>query len=1277
MTIPCRICGAPATKLFTARVLGELDVGYYQCTQCRLVQTEEPYWLDRAYRQPIGDADTGQIERSLYAAVLVESLLERMQLPHARVVDYGAGYGLLVRLLRNAGIDAYWSDRYADNLFAKDAVWSGGTADLVTGFKVAEHFVRPLEEFERMLAIGRTILISTVLVPSPPPPPSEWAYYALDGGQHVSLYTIETLGYLAQRFGLALYSNGHNLHLLTDRQLDMADFSTDRGWNALVARVERTFSPVPLRPSFEAVLPSNATAQPSKKLIGIAIFHGLGDIVNATIIARQIKADHPDAHLVWFIAERYAFVLEGNPDVDEVVALSGDPKQLDARIEELRASRPWDRFYVPAPYMAYDKLPGGDLTELMLATYDGTLTVPLRPVIVLNEREVERARSWWAQLPPDRLHILVETEFFSDQSPWDRSYALDMVRRLAPLRPVFVFTAKNRPPYLDELAAEYPDVVWCDLPFRLNAELYNLCDAFVGVSSGISCLSNSTWCRPDVPHIEVVGGPHWSSWHFRHHTRRRICFDRVKYHQALDWLADVLSGKSVEQRVEESSLLELYTHRIEGKYRFLSPHLLPDRYDIPGHKEIIRAIVRTLEECPPFYFCYGGIGDFLLALSTALDRTEPITVVTCPNSIAAARAFFDCFPQIERVVVIPRHRDALQQYVAGMFLRHAVRECRNVLGCGVTPPAREDDFWKPGLDIVRQCGVTLYPTWVQRYHRDTEHERPLVVLAPMGSLSGMFRSKRNIVPPHYWQPLLELLRRAGIRPVVIGTPAEAQAYPSDGWALDRRSTSFDEQFRILASADIVIAADSWHKTFAAMAGVPTIVFAPLVNHDLAFWQDSSHHVFIAPWKNIRLVRSWDDTIAALRQLLAQQCDIELDTAVAERYRPPERPRRTNPQQPLTSFHPLFWERHYEQARTVHIRLPDAIGDALMITAVTRELKSQYPHVQVSVAASEVATEVFGGNPDIDRAVITNSPDDLRCEANADIVVDYRCIIDQLPEYYGILPMMDILANIAGIRLTSKRIVYTPTDDEHRDADELTSEVPGPLVAFHLTSSKDPLRSYLRQRELLEQFLRREPSACVLWLGTEPAPLRSDRVLDVSGAPLRRQIALAQRCAAGVVVDSVFYHVLHNLWRKPTVLIAGPTSEYLIGDYTAAPLTTIRAYGCSACYWHTKHCKRICMALINPTTIAAAASGMVERLRNGTLNATPMPGRQPLRCRWDSLQRHLYATMLEHRARGGGLVTLEIVADGEPLPPYADRWNGVALHAQPSRSVSSLSKVFQP
>src|SRR5258708_35437845 len=42
-----------------------------------------------------------------------------------------------------------------------------------------------------------------------------------------------------------------------------------------------------------------------------------GDCLYATILARQLREDHPRAHFTWGIASQCAGLLRNNPDVDE------------------------------------------------------------------------------------------------------------------------------------------------------------------------------------------------------------------------------------------------------------------------------------------------------------------------------------------------------------------------------------------------------------------------------------------------------------------------------------------------------------------------------------------------------------------------------------------------------------------------------------------------------------------------------------------------------------------------------------------------------------------------------------------------------------------------------------------------------------------------------------------------------------------------------------------------------------------------------------------------
>ena len=82
-----------------------------------------------------------------------------------------------------------------------------------------EHFIDPLEELEKMLLISKNILLTTILLPDPVPEIKNWWYYGTEHGQHISFYSKKTLEFLAKKYNLNLYTNGINLHLLTDKKI--------------------------------------------------------------------------------------------------------------------------------------------------------------------------------------------------------------------------------------------------------------------------------------------------------------------------------------------------------------------------------------------------------------------------------------------------------------------------------------------------------------------------------------------------------------------------------------------------------------------------------------------------------------------------------------------------------------------------------------------------------------------------------------------------------------------------------------------------------------------------------------------------------------------------------------------------------------------------------------------------------------------------------------------------------------------------------------------------
>jgi len=218
----CKICQSESPKFASARILEKYDVDYFQCANCGFVQTEDPFWLEEAYSEPIANSDVGLVYRNTYLSNVTENLIYNLFNHNAKFVDYGAGYGLFVRTMRDKGFNFYWHDKYCENIFAKGFLAEkpeNKVYEVVTAFEVFEHLVNPLTEIESILDFSRNILFSTELLPDTNPKPNEWWYYALLEGQHISLYTTKALSIIAEKFKLNLYSNGSSLHLLTQKQI--------------------------------------------------------------------------------------------------------------------------------------------------------------------------------------------------------------------------------------------------------------------------------------------------------------------------------------------------------------------------------------------------------------------------------------------------------------------------------------------------------------------------------------------------------------------------------------------------------------------------------------------------------------------------------------------------------------------------------------------------------------------------------------------------------------------------------------------------------------------------------------------------------------------------------------------------------------------------------------------------------------------------------------------------------------------------------------------------
>ncbi|MEO1617519.1 MAG: class I SAM-dependent methyltransferase [Planctomycetota bacterium] len=233
MTMTCRVCHGVSESFASAQILSKYTIEYFRCRDCHFVQSEEPYWLDEAYRSVIVSTDVGLISRNERFARITDRVLRYVFPQVIDSVDYGGGYGMFTRMMRDRGHYFFHRDPHCRNLFAVGLEASnaaqahasetenssgGNHFDFLTAFEVFEHFASPHQELERLDRMADQWLISTEVLPEPTPLPHQWWYYVLDGGQHISLWSQRALQEVAHHYDRHLVSY-RGLHLFSREKL--------------------------------------------------------------------------------------------------------------------------------------------------------------------------------------------------------------------------------------------------------------------------------------------------------------------------------------------------------------------------------------------------------------------------------------------------------------------------------------------------------------------------------------------------------------------------------------------------------------------------------------------------------------------------------------------------------------------------------------------------------------------------------------------------------------------------------------------------------------------------------------------------------------------------------------------------------------------------------------------------------------------------------------------------------------------------------------------------
>lgn len=235
-----------------------------------------------------------------------------------------------------------------------------------------------------------------------------------------------------------------------------------------------------------------------------------GDCLYATILARQLRQDHPNAHIVWAISSQCAELLANNPDVDEVwtIPIQGwEHHETMWRVFEREAlaryvRRDFDHLLLsqiwPNNFRNFD----GTVRPSILRSYGRPITVPIENVINLTPNEIGQVEAFVGKhhLNESTYNILFECSSKSGQSFVTPALAQEVARHLYKSLPdARVIFSTHLPMAIDDTRSAYAGVV----SLREAAHLTHYCRLFVGSGSGASVAASSTAAKP-LPMIQLL-----------------------------------------------------------------------------------------------------------------------------------------------------------------------------------------------------------------------------------------------------------------------------------------------------------------------------------------------------------------------------------------------------------------------------------------------------------------------------------------------------------------------------------------------------------------------------------------------------------------------------------------------------------------------------------------------------------------------------------------------------------------------------------------------------
>jgi len=259
--------------------------------------------------------------------------------------------------------------------------------------------------------------------------------------------------------------------------------------------------------------------------IALVQLGSFGDNINSTLMIEPIKQAYPKHELEVHVSSYYISAFANCPGIDAFI-----PHRAGSKTEtfslyntvpgKVRDSGDYELVLVPAPILhpnEWKSLKHPELGYNLICSFVRELErhnidykLPLKTIMRLTEREIDMASQFAKSLPVNRRNILMEVEGESGQTFWNYHWTKAVGEHLLKQPTNLIVSRRHDGNDIVDLKRNCPQhssVVWAGmLSLRECGELFNHCDSFFSVSSGLSNVCNTDHCKrdPNMCWIETV-----------------------------------------------------------------------------------------------------------------------------------------------------------------------------------------------------------------------------------------------------------------------------------------------------------------------------------------------------------------------------------------------------------------------------------------------------------------------------------------------------------------------------------------------------------------------------------------------------------------------------------------------------------------------------------------------------------------------------------------------------------------------------------------------------